>query len=298
MKAIICTQYGPPEVLQQQEVPKPKPKARQVLVRVRAATVAAGDVRIRTANPTMIRFIFGFRRPRRAPILGLELAGEVEAVGAKVTRFQPGDTVYGLTGFRLGAYAEYRCLSEKGSIALKPNKLSFEEAAAVPVGALTALTYLQHKARLQGGENVLIYGASGSVGTYAVQLAKYFGSEVTAVCSEANHELVRSIGADHCIDYHTEDFTANGQLYDLIFDAVGKITQRQSRGSLAPLGRFLTVDKGLARGGADNLNFLTSLIEAGHLQPVIDRDYPIDDIISAHRYVETGRKRGNVVITI
>lgn len=302
MKAIVCTQYGPPEVLRLQEVAKPTPKDHEILVRVHATTVAAGDVRVRSFNcpPAMwlpMRLVLGLTKPRK-PILGIELSGEVEAVGSKVTRFKPGDLVFAETGMRFGGYAEYVCLTENGVVAIKPPNVSHEEAAALPVGANSALYFLR-KGNLRQGQKVLIYGASGSVGTFAVQLAKYYGAHVTGVCSTSNLELVRSLGADAVIDYTKEDFAARGETYDLVFDAVGKTSHAQCKPALAPNGAYVTVDgQGIAKESLENLIFLGDLLEQGVIKSVIDRHYSLEEIPEAHRYVEQGRKKGSVVIRL
>ncbi len=298
MKAIIKTKSGPPDVLVLRQVEKPVPKDREVLIRVHAATVTQGDVVLRSL-PFLVwipmRILLGTRRKK---IPGTELAGEIEAVGAGATQFRPGDQVFGSTGTTsAGSYAEYVCLPEDAVLALKPANVGYEEAAAVPVGGTTALYFLR-SGNLQAGQSVLIYGAYGSVGTYAVQLARHFGAEVTGVCSTKNVDLVKSLGAGTVIDYTQEDFSERGARYDLIFDAVGKTSPAQRTQALTAGGTFVSVQKGLARGTREALLLLKDLIEAGAMRPVIDRRYPLEQAAQAHEYVEKGHKVGNVVIVV
>ncbi|MAS35532.1 MAG: NAD(P)-dependent alcohol dehydrogenase [Anaerolineaceae bacterium] len=301
MKAIVYERYGPPEVLHLKDVPKPTPGANEVLIRVRATTAAAGDWRMRKADPMAARLYNGLLRPLKVKILGFELAGDVEAVGSDVQRFRPGDAVFAFTGFLFGAYAEYKCMPlgtkpTDGMIALKPTNLSYEEAAVVPVGGTTALAFLR-KGNIQRGQNVLVYGASGSVGSYAVQLATYYGAHVTGVCSTANVDLVKSLGAGKVIDYTRTNFTDTGQTYDIVFDAVGKLAASQGKKALKTGGVYLSV-RGSAPLMTDDLDFLKARLEAGQIKPVIDRSFPLEKIVDAHHYVEAGHKKGNVAITV
>jgi len=300
MKAIVSTKHGSPEVLQLTEIEKPTPKENEVLIKVHAATVTQGDLMLRKLHPLMyiLMSLFGVRRKK---IPGHEFAGEIESVGAGVKQFKAGDQVFGTTtGLSVGANAEYVCLPEEpasGVLAVKQDNISFEEAAALPVGGMTAL-YILRKGNIQKGQKVLIYGASGSVGTYVVQLAKHhFGAEVTGVCSTANIELVKSLGADQVIDYTKEDVTQNGQIYDVVFDAVGKLSSSQRDNLLKENGAFLTVQSTTSEEN-ENLNMLKKLVETGKVKAVIDRRFPLEQVAEAHRYVESGRKKGNVVITV
>lgn len=305
MKAIVCTEYGSPDVLQLRQVEQPVPDDNEVLIKVHATTAHIGDTRIRRSDPFPVRLLFGLLRPKRAPILGMELAGQIEKVGKEVTQFKEGDAVFAFCGFRFGAYAEFICLpgktqkgkiENKGVVGMKPANITYEEAAAVPAGGLTVVKVMQ-KAEIQRGQKMLIYGASGSLGTYAIQIARYFGAEVTGVCSTANIEWVKSLGAEAVIDYTKEDFTKRSETYDVIFDAVGKTSRSRCKNLLKKDGRFLTTN-GLDKIRSEDLTFLKKLIEQGEVKPVIDRTYPLEQIAEAHRYVEKGHKKGNVVITV
>jgi NADPH:quinone reductase-like Zn-dependent oxidoreductase len=301
MKAVVFEEYGPPEVLWIKGVEKPIPRENEILVKVHATTVSQGDVKMRRPDPLLARLYNGLIRPRRITVLGFELAGVVEAAGKKVKRFKAGDAVFGFTGFGFGAYAEYICLPEEGMLALKPENLTFEGAAAgLASGAMTALIVLR-KAHIQPDQRVLIYGASGSVGTYAVQLARHFGAAVTGVCSTANLEMVRSLGAAEVIDYTCEDLSRYAGQYDGVFDAVDRLPRWQGKRLLKPGGVYLNVARDSGSGGGlklADLYFLRDLARTGEIRPVIDRCYPLEGIVDAHRYVEKGHKKGHVVITM
>lgn len=323
MKAVVCHNYGSPDVLHLEEVEKPAPKDGEVLIRVRATSVTAADYRIRGSNfPPLFwlpaRINYGLMGPKKK-ILGTDLAGEIEAVGKDVTRFKEGNRVFGSSGGRLGAYAEYVCLPEDAALAAMPDDATYEEAAAIPFGASDALFFLRDVGNVRGGQSVLIYGASGAVGTAAVQLARYFGAEVTGVCSTANLELVESLGADTVVDYTKEDFTENGRRYDLIFETVGKSSVARGKRSLKQDGVYLAnligpsalvqmlwtqvvgskrVKGGVSSEKTEDLLFLKELIETGEIKPVIDRRYPLEQIVEAHRYAEKGHKKGAVIVAV
>jgi NADPH:quinone reductase-like Zn-dependent oxidoreductase len=322
MKAIVYPSYGSPDVLRVADVAKPSPRDNEVLIRIRAAAVTTTDVNLRGGDKLM-RLVFGLRKPKR-PILGTEFAGEIEAVGKDVTRFKPGDQIFAATGAGFGAHAEYICLPEDGALAPKPANATFEEAAAICEGGMTALPFLRDTGKIRPGHTVLINGASGAVGSAAVQLAKHFGADVTAVCGPTNAEMVKSLGADSVIDYSREDFTRNGQTYDIIFDAVGKRSFSECKGSLKPGGVYMATVPSLALYAhvlwttkfgnkkarvaatglrspgekAKDLLVLKALVEAGELRPIIDAGYSMDRVAEAHRHVETGHKKGHVVMTL
>lgn len=317
MKAIVYTNYGAPEVLQLKNVVKPVPKDNEVLVRIKATAANSGDWRLRKADPYAVRFFFGFTKPKKN-ILGGVLSGEVEAVGKNVTRFKPGDQVFGMTGMSFGAYAEYKCLPETATLALKPDNISHKEAAVIPFGGTTAMHFLK-KANIQPGQKVLVYGASGAVGTAVVQIAKHLGAVVTAVCSRTNAALVKSLGADKVIDYNTTDFTNSNEVYDVIFDTVNKTSFSNNLKVLSKKGVLLLsaaempqmmrgawtnmtggrkVVTGVNGEKTEDMVFLAGLIEAGKMKAVIDRSYPLEDMVAAHTYIEQGHKKGNVAIEV
>lgn len=320
MKAIICTKYGTPDVLELREVPMPEPRENEVRIRIMAATAGPADCAFRKGDPFIVRLIYGLKKPKQ-PILGTELAGVVESIGGSVREFRVGDRVFGLSAKTSGAHAEYKCLPESTPLVAMSEGMSYAEAAAISDGMPTALTFLRDKAGVRAGQRVLVVGASGAVGLAAVQLAKYYGAEVTGVCSGANAELVTASGADFVIDYTREDFTRNGQCYDVIFDAVGKRTFGECKHSLTPRGIYMSTvpsmsilfgvvatllskgrrarfaTAGLVQTKA-NLAFIKELYEAGHIRTVIDRTYTLEQVPDAHRYVDTGRKKGNVVIQL
>jgi len=317
MKAIVCTKYGAPEFLQMKEVEKPSPMDNEILIKIHASSVSSGDSRMRRADPFIIRLIFGFKRPRK-PILGVVFAGEIEAIGTSVSNYKIGDQVFGSSGMIFGAHAEYVSVPEDAVLALKPSNMTYEEAASIPFGATASMHFLRI-ANIQQGQKVLIYGASGALGTMAIQLAKNYGAEITAVCSTANVELTKSLGADHVIDYTQEDFTRNGKKYDVVFDTVGKISLRKALKSLSDNGHLLLASAGIGTmiGGSINsmfikkkivsgviketvkdMNFFKQLIEKGSLKAVIDRTYPLEQIAEAHAYVDKGHKKGNVIIAM
>jgi len=322
MKAIVCTKYGAPDVLQLREIEKPVPKDNEVLVKVHAATATTAGLIGRKGKPIIGRLFTGFTKPRKN-ILGMELAGEIESIGKDIKLFNIGDKVFGKTGIDLGAHAQFKSMPENGTLLIKPNNMSYEESAAVVEGSLTAFNFLKNKANIQSGNKVLINGASGSIGVAAVQLAKYYGAEVTGVSSTSNLELVKSLGADKVIDYKKEDFTKNGETYDIIFDTVGKSSFSKCKNSLNKKGFYLDPAKistvfpmfwtsifgnkraimaatylRPANKLTKDLIFIKDLIEKGKIKAVIDRDYPLEQMADAHRYVEKGHKKGNVVITV
>jgi 2-desacetyl-2-hydroxyethyl bacteriochlorophyllide A dehydrogenase len=317
MKAIICTAYGNPEVLQMQEVEKPTAKINEILIKIKATSVTSGDARIRRADPYIIRLIFGYKKPRKS-ILGVVIAGEIEAVGSNVTKFKVGDKVFGSTGMAFGAYAEYTSLSQDAVLAKIPNNITFEQAAAIPFGATASIHFLR-KGNIKQNIKVLIYGASGALGTAAVQLAKNYGAHVTAVCSTTNIELMKSLGADEVIDYTNTDFSKNGMMYDIIYDTVDKCDYNKAINSLTNKGTLMmasaefgtilksiyvnmftkkTVLSGVIKETTEDMNYFKELIETNKLIPVIDKTYALKNMTDAHAYVDGGHKKGNVIVTI
>lgn len=296
MKAVVFKKYGSPDVLELTDIEKPIPKDNEVLVKIYATTVTAGDWHMRKADPFIVRFYAGLFKPTKFNILGFELAGVIEEVGKEVKSFKIGDSVFACCGLKFGGYAEYKCLPENDLIVLKPSNMTFEEAAAVPIGGLTALRFLK-QARVKTGDHILIYGASGSVGTFSIQIAKYFGADVTAVCSGTNIDLVKSLGADKVVDYTKEDFTKMGSRFDVIFDAVGMTSRSACKKLLKPGGNYISITS-FPKKNENDLLFLKELIESGKLKTVIDRRYTLDQVREAHAYVEQHHKKGNVVINI
>lgn len=317
MNAVIATGYGKPEVLKVEQVEKPIPKDNEILIKIHATSVSSGDARIRRADPIIIRLIFGFKKPRKS-ILGVVIAGEVEAIGKSVSNYKIGDQVFGSTGMKFGAHAEYIALPDDAILAAKPQSMSYEEAAAIPFGGTAALHFLK-EANVQQNQKVLIYGASGALGTLAVQLAKNYGAEVTAVCSSSNISLVKSLGADKVIDYTKEDFSVNGEKYDVFFDTVGKSSMKKSLkslknggqlllasagmlsimgGSIASLFMSKKIVSGIIKESVEDMNFFKQLIEEEKIKAVIDRIYTLKQITEAHSYVDKGHKQGNVVISV
>ncbi|MBK6263846.1 NAD(P)-dependent alcohol dehydrogenase [Marivirga sp. S37H4] len=325
MKAAVFKRYGDPEVLQITEIEKPVPKKNEVLVKIHATSVTAEDPKMRSFDhPPLLKLpvglMFGFRKPKKT-VLGMEFSGTIEAVGHKVKDYKPGDEVFGYSGLSFGTYAEYKCVPETALMYFKPKNLSFEQSATIVNGPLSALTYLKKKAEIKKGDHVLIYGASGSVGTAAIQLAKYFGASVTGICSTRNMELVKSIGADHVIDYSKDDFTKAHKNYDIIFDTVGKTSMKECIRLLKPNGKYLLTDFNLSHILAslytflfknkkvivassnfywkkEDLIFLKDITEKGLFTPVIDKCFQLEEIAEAHRYVESGHKVGNVAISV
>jgi NADPH:quinone reductase-like Zn-dependent oxidoreductase len=320
MKAIVYKKYGSPDVLEPSEVEKPTPEPNEVLIRIFATTVTTADCMMRRGDTFLSRILLGLIKPKKKfQILGTEFSGKIEAAGSKVKKYSLGDEVYAFRGFGTGCYAQYKCMNENGSLAIKPINMSFEEAASVVDGATTALFFLKEKANIQKGQKVLINGAAGSIGTFAVQLAKYFGAEVTGVCSTKNIELVKSLGADNVVDYTKEDFAKTGYTYDIIFDTVGKSSFAHCRKALKTKGKYIStvmtfklilqslmpklgnkkkVIFAMSLNKTEALNFIRTLIEEGKLKTIIDRQYPLEELREAHAYVENGHKKGNVIISV
>jgi len=320
MKAVVYKKFGPPAFLELCEVEKPIPKKNEVLIKVEATTVTTADCMMRRGDTVLSRILLGFIKPKKKyQILGTEFSGIIEIVGTDVKKWKTGDEIYGFRGFGTGCYAEYKCMSSSGSLAMKPVNITYEEAASMVDGASTALFFLNHKAKIKSGQKVLINGASGSIGTFAVQLSKYFGAEVTGVCSTKNIELVKSLGADNVIDYTKEDFTNSNKYYDIIFDTVSKSSFKKCKNVLTPTGRYIDTMFSLKRvsqsfwtkwfckkkvifamsvNKTEALNFIKGLVEDGKLKTIIDGYYTLDQITDAHAYVESGHKKGNIVIKI
>ncbi len=298
MKAIVFDKYGPPEVLYIKEIDKPTQRDDEILVRVMATSVSAGDWRMRKPSPPLARLVNGLFKPKRIKILGFEIAGIVEEVGSKVVKFVKGDKVISFLGFKFGGYAEYKCLKENSFVTLMPNNLSFEEAAVVPTSSLTALSFMRDKVKVEKGQKILIYGASGSVGTYVIQLAKFYGATVTAVCSTANVDMVKSLGADNVVDYKLQDFTLTDDRYDLVFDAVNKTSKKACKNILKKSGEYISVHDKTPKIYPENLDFIKELIEKNKIRPVIDTVYEMEDIVKAHRHAESGHKKGNIAVII
>ncbi len=296
MKAVVYERYGSPDVLELRDVPKPIPKDNELLVKIISTTVTAGDWRMRKADPFLARLFNGLFKPKRVKILGFDVAGVVEEVGSKVKSFKKGDEVFAWNGFKFGGYAEYKCVPEDEFVAIKPSNISFDEAAAAPTGGLTALRFLRNTG-LKPGSEVLIYGASGSVGTYAVQIAKYYGANVTAVCGTDNVELVKSLGADQVIDYKKQDFTSSSKRFDVVFDAVGKTSKSICKPLMNAGAKYVSVT-GSPKINKDDLHVLQQMLADGKLKSVIDRKYLLEQIREAHSYVEQFRKKGNVVVGV
>ncbi len=318
MKAIVWTAYGSHEVLKYREFEKPFPKNDEVLIKIYASSVTTGDCRLRASKVPMgfwmlTRLAFGITKPRR-PIIGMDISGEIELIGKDVELFKKGDKVYGTTGMKLGANAQYTCLSEKSALVKKPNNITHENAVAIIFGGLTAIHFLRNKAKIQKGQKILINGASGAVGVASIQLAKYYGAEITGICGTSNIKLIEALGANKVIDYTNEDFTKNNETYDVIFDMVGNLSLHKCKKSLTKVGKLILINAdlitnllsisrnnlicGVAGESKEQLNFLKERIEAGELEAVIDRIYPLDRTDDAHRYVDRGHKKGNVIISV
>jgi len=302
MKAMVYRSYGPPEVLHMEDIPKPVPGDDEILIKIMATSVVAGDWRLRKADPFLARLFNGLFRPKKINVLGFEFSGVIETAGKQVKKFKPGDPVFAYAGLGFGGYGEYKCMpvsgdTKKGIVARKPENLSYQEAAVVPLGCLTALAFLRQKGNIQPGQSVMIYGASGSVGSYAVQLARYFGAEVTGVCSTGNMQMVQDLGADHVLDYTKDDFTGHAGQYDVVFDTVAKCPRSRCRKLLKPGGKFFNTFQSIKLNPAD-LDFIRELCESGKVKPAIDKVYDFEDLPQAHRYVESFHKKGNVAVNV